>query len=195
MERLTTGKGYSYWARNGAYSDLLEAKWNELVPQKDSCETVHGELIRSFARLNHDYFNNGNGNVIEHETTSCPECSGYGYEEVTCLHCNEKDEEEGCEECEGSGVLYNDCSYCDGECNVYVRTIINPFFEKFINFLKEFMIEKSHIEELTNYIIKNDDSDGTHIYNSIGDAIGYQILTTENKPNIYHKITSDEQQG
>lgn len=62
-----THVGKSYWYDNAAYSKEYEDLWNNLVPDIGSAETLHGELVRAFAKLNYDYFNNGNCNAIEED--------------------------------------------------------------------------------------------------------------------------------
>jgi hypothetical protein len=53
-----------YWGKTGKYSQLLDEKWNELVPQSGEAETEIGELIRSFGRINYEMFNNGCCNMF-----------------------------------------------------------------------------------------------------------------------------------
>ena len=54
-----------YWNKTGKYSQLLDEKWNELVPDSGEAETEIGELIRSFGRINYEMFNNGCCNMFE----------------------------------------------------------------------------------------------------------------------------------
>ena len=54
-----------YWNKTGKYSQILDAKWNELVPDSGEAETEIGELIRSFGRINYEMFNNGCCNMFE----------------------------------------------------------------------------------------------------------------------------------
>lgn len=54
-----------YWSKTGKYSQLLDEKWNELVPQSGEAETEIGELIRSFGRINYEIFNNGCCNMFD----------------------------------------------------------------------------------------------------------------------------------
>lgn len=56
-----------YWNKTGKYSDLLDKKWDELVPASGEAETEIGELIRSFGRINYEMFNNGCLNMFDAE--------------------------------------------------------------------------------------------------------------------------------
>ena len=53
-----------YWNKTGKYSQFLDEKWNELVPDSGEAETEIGELIRSFGRINYEMFNNGCCNMF-----------------------------------------------------------------------------------------------------------------------------------
>ena len=54
-----------YWNKTGKYSQLLDEKWNELVPDLGEAKTEIGELIRSFGRINYEMFNNGCCNMFD----------------------------------------------------------------------------------------------------------------------------------
>ena len=47
----------------------------------------------------------------------CEECNGEGY--VTCLDCDEFDEEAECEECDGEGII--ECLDCGGSGEVLLE--------------------------------------------------------------------------
>ena len=198
MEKLITPKGKSYWANNGAYSELFDKKWDELVPANGKCSTIHGELMRCFGRLNYDYGNNGNCNVRDFQLEVCPECDGSGYEEQTCYWCNGKctvydeDSEEDCDcpECYGTGVETQDCGYCDGDCTIAGDVLIDENFDYYLRFLKDNLKNSSPVDDLRNFILRKDvgystykfDDDEMSIYNAVGDEVGYQMSTTEDAP-------------
>jgi hypothetical protein len=115
-----TPLGKSYWANDGAYTPELDEAWTKLVPSSGEAETLHGELVRAFGRLNYDYGNNGNCNAVETTQDSCDECGGCGYEQDECWTCNGDGKvDEECSECYGSGEVEGDeeteeCPTCDG---------------------------------------------------------------------------------
>ena len=53
-----------YWNGEGQYQDLYNKYWNELVPATGEADTDEGNAIRAIARINHDVFNNGAGNIV-----------------------------------------------------------------------------------------------------------------------------------
>jgi len=53
-----------YWNGEGQYQDLYNKYWNELVPDTGEADTDEGNAIRAIARINHDVFNNGAGNIV-----------------------------------------------------------------------------------------------------------------------------------
>lgn len=53
-----------YWNKTGKHSQLLNEKWDELVPDSGEAETEIGELIRSFGRINYEMSNNGCCNMF-----------------------------------------------------------------------------------------------------------------------------------
>lgn len=53
-----------YWDKTGKYSQLLNEKWDELVPPSGEAETEIGELVRSFGRIHYEMFNNGCCNMF-----------------------------------------------------------------------------------------------------------------------------------
>ena len=54
-----------YWSGKGQYQDLYEKYWKELVPDMGEADTTEGEALRAIARINHDIYNNGGGNIVE----------------------------------------------------------------------------------------------------------------------------------
>lgn len=121
----STELGKSYWYNSGAYQKEYDELYKKLVPSQGEAETLNGELIRSASRLYYDYCNNGNCNAVEtdmetEECSCCSYCNGSGESE---------EEEDGiCPECGGSGETTEEV---EGE------TTINPFYQSFINKLKE----------------------------------------------------------
>ena len=65
IEMKRTAKGCGYWNMNGAYQQEYDELWTKLVPAIGDAETTNGELLRTSAKLYHDYFNNGNMNALE----------------------------------------------------------------------------------------------------------------------------------
>lgn len=53
-----------YWNGEGQYQDLYNKYWNELVPATGEADTDAGNALRAIARINHDVFNNGAGNIV-----------------------------------------------------------------------------------------------------------------------------------
>ena len=53
-----------YWNGEGQYQDLFDKHWRNLVPQIGEADTPEGNVIRAIARINHDVFNNGAGNIV-----------------------------------------------------------------------------------------------------------------------------------
>lgn len=190
MEKLVTPKGHSYWANNAPYSELFKERFKDLVPKEGSCDNLHGELIRCFAKLNYDFHNNGNINVLETEMHTCTKCHGSGYKEVDCTECESYNSVgEECQNCNNLGVEYKDCSECDGECEIPTGVIlITQRYRNYINFLIKHLDDNSCMEKLMDFLFDNTkgyhkytySDEETQIYNAIGDSIGYQLLTTAN---------------
>lgn len=67
IEMKRTAKGCCYWQENGAYQKEYDELWTKLVPPIGDAETTNGELLRTSAKLYHDYFNNGNMNAQDRE--------------------------------------------------------------------------------------------------------------------------------
>lgn len=185
-----------YWGDTGVYQKEYDKLYNDLVPARDMAETIHGELIRSISRLYYDFCNNGNCNALEYEDETCDTCDGEGYQE--------------CRDCEGDGYYYDDedervdcdcedredCYSCDGECRIDGDIFITSYYKEMMDFLKEYISEDLYyaVEELeewmlnTNKIYKYDYTDKEmNKYDAVADAIVYQCLTEENKPNPYFK--------
>ena len=56
-----------YWNGEGQYQDLFDKYWKELVPESGRADTEAGNALRAIARINHDIFNNGAGNIVREE--------------------------------------------------------------------------------------------------------------------------------
>lgn len=169
MERKVTPQGKSYWGDDGAYSKEFHELWDKLVPKEGEADNVHGELIRCFSHLNYEAFNNGNGNAVEEIKEDCPSCHGGGWEEP---------DEDGERE---------DCHYCGGDCTIVKGHKYDSFFQDLFDFLRRnFPKEEQHLlDDLENCALKDKYPEGLgefDVYNRVGDAIGYIVMTTENKP-------------
>jgi hypothetical protein len=53
-----------YWNGRGQYQDLFDKYWKELVPERGEADTDAGTALLAIARINHDVFNNGAGNIV-----------------------------------------------------------------------------------------------------------------------------------
>lgn len=166
MEKKITQEGNSYWNNNGAYTKELEKIWKELVPNSGEAKTLHGELVRVSGRLNYECFNNGNGNSVEAVLEECSSCDGLGWEN------NDDDSDE-------------DCSWCGGDCQIESGEYeITDMWNEFVDFLKQHMEEKKPIIAVVNFLEEGGDchrKDAFKIYNDLLDAVGHQVMTTENK--------------
>jgi hypothetical protein len=176
--KLVTPLGKSYWYENGAYQNLYDSLWEQLVPASGYAPTIHGEMMRSISRLFYDYCNNGNGNALDRRMETCHHCGGWGYEEKY----NDDEEQET-----------EDCSYCDGRGEVEDEVFITEYYQEMVDFLYEAMYEKEPIRNLQKYLTDSSVHKCTFnekemdIYNQVVDAVMYQILNTENNPNPYYK--------
>ena len=56
-----------YWNGEGQYQDLFDKQFKSLVPESGRAETPEGNALRAIARINHDVFNNGAGNIVREE--------------------------------------------------------------------------------------------------------------------------------
>ena len=56
-----------YWNGEGQYQDLFDKHWKNLVPESGRADTAEGNALRAIARINHDVFNNGAGNIVREE--------------------------------------------------------------------------------------------------------------------------------
>ena len=56
-----------YWNGEGQYQDLFDKHFKSLVPESGRADTAEGNAIRAIARINHDDFNNGAGNIVREE--------------------------------------------------------------------------------------------------------------------------------
>jgi hypothetical protein len=180
--KLITPNGKSYWDGNGAYQKEYDQLVSTLVPNMGEANTIHGEMIRVIGRLTYDFCNNGNCNVISHETKTekcdCYECNGRGvvdeYNEET-----EEEEEIDCGVCGGSGESYEDV---DGDA------YIEDYYEKMVDFLEKHLTNKEVVKNLRAFLLDNSngyskykfDDNEMRVYNELADAVIYQCLTTEN---------------
>ena len=53
-----------YWNGEGQYQDLFDKHFKSLVPEIGRADTAEGNALRAIARINHDVFNNGAGNIV-----------------------------------------------------------------------------------------------------------------------------------
>lgn len=174
-----TEQGKSYWNNDGAYTDLFDKIWEEEVPKTGESKTVDGELVRCFGRLNYDWGNNGNCNVINYNSYTeevehdCSNCYGEGYLEGEWDEDIEDYEQVTCDYCEGTGVETEVEEYYD---DVY----IDSYYKDIIEFLKNNMTEPKYIYALEDYLLHSNnparfDEKEYKLYNDLGDAIGFQI--------------------
>jgi len=56
-----------YWNGEGQYQDLFDKQFKSLVPESGRADTPEGNALRAIARINHDVFNNGAGNIVREE--------------------------------------------------------------------------------------------------------------------------------
>ena len=56
-----------YWNGEGQYQDLFDKHFKSLVPESGRADTEAGNALRAIARINHDVFNNGAGNIVREE--------------------------------------------------------------------------------------------------------------------------------
>ena len=56
-----------YWNGEGQYQDLFDKHFKNLVPESGRADTAEGNALRAIARINHDVFNNGAGNIVREE--------------------------------------------------------------------------------------------------------------------------------
>ena len=179
--KLVTPLGKSYWGQDGAYQNLYDSLWEQLVPASGYATTIHGEMLRSISRLFYDFCNNGNCNVLDLKMDTCHNCDGCGYQEV--FYSEDEDAEPETE----------DCYVCDGAGEVQDEVYITEYYEEMVDFLQEFMNEKQSIFNLKKFLIdeysiRYSFSDKQmDIYNKVVDAVMYQVLNTNDKPNPYFK--------
>jgi len=183
-QKLETPLGNSYWALNGAYQKEYDVNYDKLVPASAEAETIHGEMIRSVSRLFYDYCNNGNCNAVDIKMEECHQCGGCGYEEFY-----DGDDEEGDEECRTE-----DCHWCDGSGEDEGEKFVTEYYQEMLDFLDEFLTDKKCVSKLEDFMLNGAgyakykfDEQEMDVYNKVVDAVMYQVLTTENKPNPYFK--------
>ena len=179
--KLETPLGKSYWNQEGAYQNIYDFLYKNLVPSSGNAPTIHGELIRCVGRLYYDYCNNGNCNVLDIKMQTCHNCEGCGYQEV--FYSVDEDAEPETE----------DCYVCDGAGEVQDEVYITEYYEEMIDFLSNYMLDRTPIANLQDYLLnsknlrcKFDDKE-YDIYNKLTDAVIYQILNTNNNPNPLFK--------
>lgn len=191
-----TKLGTSYWANDSVNSKMMKALEDKLVPNIGEADTFHGELIRCFGNLNHEFGNNGNGNLIDCRYEDCDTCGGSGYNQEECSSCDgtayELDEDENeipCQamDCEDGWISY-DCSECGGECTVVSEYFISEMFEDYVEYLDHNLLNNEPVKKLREFL--NDDSlsissysfddEQMKIYNDVGDEVLRTILNTEN---------------
>jgi hypothetical protein len=170
LEKKNCSLNQHYWESTGVYQQEWDKLYNDLVPASGDAPTIQGELIRCISRLYYDYCNNGNCNALDITMEDCNECNGSGYEE-------------------DSDGETQDCQWCGGDCNVEGDAYITDYYKEMIDFLKEYLIEKELVSQLENWMV-NDYSprysfsdEQMNLYDKVTDAVVYQCLTTENKPN------------
>jgi hypothetical protein len=177
-QKLVTPLGKSYWGHDGAYQNLYDSLWEQLVPASGYATTIHGEMLRSISRLFYDFCNNGNCNALDFRMETCHNCGGWGYEE----NYNDDEEQES-----------EDCSYCSGSGECQDEVFITEYYEEMIDFLEEFMLDKQPIRNLKKWMLDeftykySFNEQQMDIYNKVVDAVMYQVLTTNNNPNPYYK--------
>ena len=160
--KLVTPLGKSYWGQDGAYQNLYDSLWEQLVPASGYATTIHGEMMRSISRLFYDYCNNGNGNALDRRMETCHSCGGWGYEEKY----NDDEEQET-----------EDCCYCDGRGEVEDEVFITEYYQEMVDFLYEAMYEKEPIRNLQKYLTDSSvhkctfDEKEMDIYNQVVDAV------------------------
>ncbi len=205
-EKRITKPENSYWNNTGAYQDEHDKLYAQLVPSSDNASTIHGELIRCANRLSYDYYNNGNCNAVEDKMEDCSECDGSGWEEEQDCGCCDGDGEvynmqgdgyEECEDCMGTGKEeeQDDCHWCGGDCQVFEKKEITPFFEHRIDYLDAYLDETIYVDNIKEFLLCDDkgykkykfDEEEEKVYVELMDAVMHQVLTTKNETNIQYK--------
>tara|TARA_R100001509_G_C4821971_1_gene200147 strand:- start:158 stop:730 length:573 start_codon:yes stop_codon:yes gene_type:complete len=169
--------GKTYWNCEGVYQKEYTEHYDWYVPNSGDAPTIHGELIRAVSRLHYDYFNNGNCNVQEVIEEDCPDCYGTGWQE------SEYDDEDEI-----------DCSSCGGNCTWETGIEINEYYQRMIDFLKQYSNAENEINELVEFLTdyyhyRNPNlfaEKNEQLYTRLVDKIMQQILTEGkdgNKPN------------
>jgi hypothetical protein len=179
FEKKQTPLGNSYWQGNGAYQSEFDRLYNALVPASDMAETIHGEMIRCISRLNYDFANNGNCNVLDYTERTCDECDGSG------LHySNNEDDDDHVEDC------YN----CGGNGHINDELYITEYYLDMVNFIKMYLKDNQCMVELHAWLTKSYEKrysfsdEQFNMYNRVIDSIIYQVLTEPNKPNPFYKL-------
>lgn len=186
MERKHTPIGKTYWDGKGAYTKENK-KLSKLLVEGSKTHiptNLHGRMISAINMLNYEYNNNGNGNIIEEVTMTCPECHGSGYEEIR--HRGDDDDDD-----------MRDCSCCGGDCEVLDELEIRESYKSELDFLidnlpkedkplaiavENFLLDKSIHNERQyrkSYDYFSDENEAK--YSAMIDAVMYFVLTTENK--------------
>lgn len=171
VEKKTSTLKQHYWGGTGVYQYEYDKLYSELVEISGSAKTINGELIRCISRLYYDYCNNGNCNALEIEMETCDECGGSGFEDYD-------DDEDG-----------TDCSWCGGNCQVEGDVYVTDYYDEMLDFLETYMNEKHLAKELRYWMVNNYQSrysfsdEQMNMYDKVADAVVYQCLTTQNRPN------------
>lgn len=150
-----TPKGNSYWNSNGAYQSEYNGIYDLLVPARGKAQTIHGELLRCASRLSYDYYNNGNGNVINEVDIKCDRCYGDG-----CDFCDE-------------GV-----ESCEYQISEYYYDMIE-FLQENLNEKYPLICLVDFLEEYGHHCLFTEEEE--QIYSLIMDNVMFQILTTKNE--------------
>ncbi len=170
--------GKTYWSKDAVYYKQYSHLYDNLVPAKGSCKTLHGELILAISRLQYEYFNNGNCNACETpiETETCRQCSGSG--EVSGYD----GEEEDCDYCDGQGTIEE-----DGESHV------SQFYGQFLELIeKSVPMSKMLCEEILEVICTSStfSDEQAHKYTALMDLVVFRVLSTTDSeiPDWYKKM-------
>jgi hypothetical protein len=176
MTKKESALNQHYWYNTGVYQQESERMFSELVPKSDKAPTIHGELNRCISRLYYDYCNNGNCNALEVLTDDCSHCDGTGYD----------DEEET-----------HDCEWCGGDCTEETGVEFDSYYGDMVDFLKMFMQDKEVIFALEDWLLEGKkrysfSDEEMSRYDKVVDAVVFQCLTTENKPNPFYPSSQNQ---
>ena len=180
IEKKATPLGQSYWYANGIYQEEYNTFHTKLIPDTGDAPTIHGEMMRCVSRLYYDFCNNGNCNAVDTKKEECHQCGGCGYEEVYDDYFEEDQTQ--------------DCHWCDGSGEDEGENFVTEYYQEMLDFLNEFINDKKCVSDLEHFMLNGKgyskytfDAQEMDVYNKVVDAVMYQVLTTENKPNPYFK--------